>query len=187
MAVLVAEEFEELMITTCNLRNEDSKIDWYLIQAQVNSHEELSFHEVARPARDSPVGRRSDDEYEYSEFWAQIRQDGLFKGKPVPVPHERFIQKRVRHIVLTLTLNNHSCSIRMSFEGDDRDKRRTAIMKLFPSSEYDYDYRESSKFVSVIFPVLDKGKEDREDWDEIREKLVAKGTDIYNKIKASDV
>ena len=31
VAVLVAESFEELMIVTCNLRNEDSKIDWYLI------------------------------------------------------------------------------------------------------------------------------------------------------------
>ncbi len=31
VAALVAEDFEELMIATCNLRNEDSKIDWYLI------------------------------------------------------------------------------------------------------------------------------------------------------------
>ena len=28
-AVLVAENFEELMIVTCNLRNEDSAISWY--------------------------------------------------------------------------------------------------------------------------------------------------------------
>ena len=52
VAVLVAESFEELMIVTCNLRNEDSKTDWYLIQAQVNSHQELFFHHVARPAID---------------------------------------------------------------------------------------------------------------------------------------
>ena len=50
VVVLVAEDFEELMIVTCNLRNEDSTIDWYLIQAQANAHEELSFHHVARPA-----------------------------------------------------------------------------------------------------------------------------------------
>ena len=43
VAVLVAEDFEDLMITTCSLRNEDSEIDWYLIQAQANTHKELSF------------------------------------------------------------------------------------------------------------------------------------------------
>ena len=47
VAVLVAEDFEELMIVTCNLRNEDSTIDWYLIQAQANTHEELYFHHIA--------------------------------------------------------------------------------------------------------------------------------------------
>lgn len=184
VAVLVAEKFEELMITTCNLRNEDSEIDWYLIQAQANSHEELSFHHVARPARDIQAERKAG--VEYSEFWAPIRREGPFKGMPVPVIHERFIMKRVRRVILALTLNNHKCYIQMSFEGDNRVERRNAIMELFPRSEYDYDYSESSKYVSVIFPVLDKGKEDREDWEEIREKLVAKGTDIYNKIKASD-
>ena len=185
VAVLVAEDFEELMITTCNLRNEDSEIDWYLIQAQVNSHEELSFPHIARPRKDIQIERRSD--VEYSEFWEPIRREGLFAGKPVPVRHERFIQKRVRRVVLTLTLNNHSCYIQMSFEGDNRVQRRDVILKLFPESDYDYVCSESSQSVSVTFPVLDKGKEDREDWDEIREKLVATGTDIYNKIYESDI
>ena len=36
-----------------------------------------------------------------------------------------------------------------------------------------------------IFPVLEKGRDDREEWDEIREKLVEMGTDIYNKINES--
>ena len=39
----------------------------------------------------------------------------------------------------------------------------------------------------VQFPVLDKGRKDQDDWDEIREKLVAMGTDIYNKIDESDL
>ena len=185
VAVLVAEDFEELMSTTCNLRNEDSDIDWYLIQVQVNAYEELSFHHIVRPAIDIQVERRAG--VEYSEFWEPIRREGLFAGKPVPVCHERFIQKRVRRVVLTLTLNNHKCYMQMSFEGDNRGQRRDAILKLFPESDYDYVCSESSQSVSVRFPVLDKGKEDREDWDEIREKLVAKGTDIYNKIYESDV
>ncbi len=56
MAVLVAEQFEELMITTCNLRNEnDSVIDWYLTRALANEHAELFFHHVARPVEDIQV------------------------------------------------------------------------------------------------------------------------------------
>ena len=63
--------------------------------------------------------------------------------------------------------------------------RNTEIrLWLFPKSEYDYEYKESPK-IRVIFPVLDKGKKDRDDWDEIREKLVNMGTDIYNQIKSA--
>ena len=60
-------------------------------------------------------------------------------------------------------------------------------MTLFPESEYRYEYRDTPKEIKVNFPVLDKGKSDRDDWDEIREKLVAMGTDIYNKINESDL
>ena len=70
VAVLVAEEFEELMIVTCNLRNEDSAISWYLIQAQANAHKELSFHHIARPAIDIQTEKKA--EVGYSEFWAPI-------------------------------------------------------------------------------------------------------------------
>ena len=42
-------------------------------------------------------------------------------------------------------------------------------------------------FLSITFPVLDKGRGNRDDWDEIREKLVDMGTDIYNKIYESDL
>ena len=184
VAVLVAEEFEELMIITCNLRNEDSDIDWYLIQVQVNAYEELSFHHIVRPAIDIQVERKAG--VEYSEFWEPIRREGLFKGKPVPVGR-RFIQKRVHRVVLTLQVNNSQCHIKMSFEGDNKFERQNTILRLFPKPEYDYDSRESPKSVSVIFPVLDKGMEDREDWDEIRKKLVLMATDLYDKIKVSDV
>ena len=60
-------------------------------------------------------------------------------------------------------------------------------MELFPKSEYDYKYTEARKSVAVVFPILDKGKKNREDWDEIRQKLVDLGTDIYNKINESDL
>jgi len=183
VAVLVAESFEELMIVTCNLRNEDSKTDWYLIQAQVNSHDELSFHHVARPAIDVQTERTG---VEYSEFWEPIRRSGLFAGKPVPVRDESWIGKGIKGISLLLQLHNHACSVLLSFQGEDRLDRRTKVLDLFPGTEYTYELRESPKFASIIFPVLDKGKKDHDYWPDIREKLTKFGEDIYNKIKESD-
>ena len=95
VAVLVAEDFEELMIVTCNLRNEDSTIDWYLIQAEANTHNELSFHHVARPTIDIQTERKA--EAEESEFWAPVRGGELgelFAGKPVPISNEGWISIR---------------------------------------------------------------------------------------------
>ena len=186
IAVLVAEDFEELMIVTCNLRNEDSNVNWYLIQAQVNSHDELFFNHVARPAIDIQSERKADAGY--SEFWQPIR-DGdfgeLFTGKPVLVRNEGWIPKDIRNISICLFLTNQLCYIQLYFRGENPIKRREEVMKLFPVSEYDYEYKESPKETKIKFPVLNKGKNDQDDWDEIREKLVTMGTDIYNKIDES--
>ena len=188
VAVLVAENFEELMIVTCNLRNEDSTIDWYLIQAQSNAHKELSFHHVARPAIDIQTEKKIDAGE--SEFWAPIRNGELgelFTGKPVPIRDEAWIMKTIRKVQVCLFLNNRRCYIRLYFLRPNHFERRDKIMALFPESDYDYEYKDTSRLTTVIFRVLDKGRKDREDWDEIREKLVAMGTDIYNKINESDL
>ena len=187
-AALVAESFEDLMIVTCNRRNEESNIDWYLIQVQVNVHKELSFHHVSRPAIDIQIGPEPD--IEYSEFWAPIRNGEfgeLFKGKPVPIRDERWIAKTIRNISVCLFLTNQQCYIQVYFGGENRSERREEIMVLFPESDYTWECRDTSKQTKVQFPVLDKGRKDRDDWDEIREKLVAMGTDIYNKINESDL
>ena len=184
VAVLVAESFEELMIVTCSLRNEDSEINWYLIEVHANAHHELSFHHVVQPAIDIQIENAG---VEYSEFWEPIRQNGLFSGKPIPVKYEGRVEKRFRGAILALQLSNHRCSIQLSFQGSDRFEHREQIMRLFPESEYNYEHRESSEFASVVFPVLDKGKKDREDLPEIREELVSMGTDIYNRINESDI
>ena len=189
VAVLVAESFEDLMIVTCNRRNEESNINWYLIQAQVNTHEEFSFHHVARPAIDIQIGPGTD--VEYSEFWGPIRQGKLgtlFIGKPVPISNERWISKSIpnRNVGVTLFLTNQRCYIQLYFQGKDRLERRDKIMALFPESDYLYEYNDSPKQIRVQFPVLDKGKNNQDDWDEIREALVSLGTDIYNKINESD-
>ena len=188
VAVLVAEDFEELMIVTCNLRNEDSTIDWYLIQAEANTHNELSFHHVARPTIDIQTERKA--EAEESEFWAPVRGGELgelFAGKPVPISNEGWISKSIRNIGVSLFLTNQRCYIQLYFQGKDRLERRDKIMALFPESDYPYEYNDSPKQIRVQFPVLDKGKNDSDDWDEIREKLVALGTDIYNKINESNL
>ncbi len=185
VAVLVAESFEELMIVTCGLRNEDSEIGWYLIQAHANAHHELSFHHVVQPAIDIQVEKTAGSEY--SEFWEPIRKDGLFAGKPVPVRQERWISKKFRGVELTVHLNNHKCFIKLWFNGEDRLERRDEVIELFQESGYDYQYEETPRNASVRFPVLDKGKKDHEDWPEIREKLVSMGTDIYNRINESDI
>jgi hypothetical protein len=184
VAALIAEEFEELMIVTCNLRNEDSNIDWYLIQAKVNEHDEYSFNHVARPAIDIQTERGKSD---YSEFWEPIRRDGLFSGKPVPVRDEGWIGKGIKGINLLLQLHNHSCSVLLGFQGDTRIERRESVLELIPKEEYEYELRESPKFANILFPVLDKGKKDKEHWPEIREKLTKLGAEIYNKIKESDL
>lgn len=188
VAVLVAEDFEDLMIVTCRLRDEDSTIDWYLIQAQANSHNELSFHHVVGPAIDIQTEKRV--EGGYSEFWAPIRNGEfgeLFAGKPVPISNEGWICKATRNISVCLFLTNQRCYIQLYFEGKDRLERRDTIMALFPESDYPYAYNDSPKQIRVQFPVLDKGRKDQDDWDETREKLVSLGTEIYNKIKESDL
>lgn len=189
VAVLVAEDFEELMIVTCNLRNEDSNVNWYLIQAEANSHEELSFHHVARPAIDIQTEKKPD--VGYSEFWSPIREGKfgeLFAGKPVTLSNDGCISKKIRNIGVSLFLNKQKCYILLHFKGTNPVERRETVMALFPESSYEYEYRESPKeLAKVIFPVLNKGKNDRDDWDEIREKLVEMGTEIYNKIDESDL
>ena len=191
VAALVAESFEDIMIVTCNRRNEESNIDWYLIQAQVNAHEEFSFHHVARPAIDIQIGPGTD--VEYSEFWEPIRNGEygeLFAGTPVPIRNDGSIRKQFRGVGLRLKLGQQRCYAQLFFSGADKSERsehRERVMTLFPKSDYPYEYREAHQAVSAVFPVLNKGKRDRDDWDEIREKLVAIGTNIYNKINESDL
>ena len=188
-AALVAESFEDLMIVTCNRRNEESNIDWYLIQVQVNVHKEFSFHHVSRPAIDIQIGPEPD--IEYSEFWAPIRDGGLgecFAGKPILAKYDYYIAKTIpsRKIQVYLFLTKQRCYVRLYFLVP-MHLRRDEVMELFPESDYDYTYKDTNRYKTVIFPVLDKGKNDRGDWNEIREKLVAMGTDIYNKINESDL
>ena len=187
VAVLVAESFEELMIVTCRLRDEDSAVDWYLIQAQANSHNELSFHHVVGPAIDIQTERTAG--VGESEFWAPVCSGEfgeLFAGKPVPISNEGWMGKSISNdIRLWFKLNNRDCYIQLYFYGANPSESRDKVITLFPKSDYDYENTDTSTEIRVKFPVLNKGKSNQDDWDEIRKKLVAMGTDIYNKINES--
>ncbi len=186
VAVLVAEDFEELMIVTCNLRNEDSNVNWYLIQTQANSHSEIFFNHVARPAIDIQTEKKP--EVVESEFWAPIRKGEfgeLFAGKSVTINNDGWISKNIRNIGVCLFLTNQRCYVQLYFQGENPLERRDKIMELFPESDYSYEYNDSPKQIRVQFPVFDKGKNDRDDWDEIRKELIDLGTDIFNKINES--
>ncbi len=60
-------------------------------------------------------------------------------------------------------------------------------MELFPKEEFEYELRESPKFANIVFSVMDKGKKNKEQWPMIREKLTKLGTEIYDRIKESDI
>ena len=160
VAALVAEDFNDLMILTCRRRNEESNTDWYLIRVQANSHEELSFHHVAGPARDK-VERNLGNAC--SEFW-------------VPT------SMRIHNIEIHLNLNREDCHVRLRFNGKDRVRRRDETLALFSESELSYERTESNKEAYIKLPVLDKGKNDRGDWEEIRKELDDMGTRVYNRI-----
>ena len=130
-------------------------------------------------------------ETEYSEFWAPILKGELgelFAGKSTSYHDQGWmLGKMIGNVELWFRLTNRKCYIRLYFLKPNHFERRDKIMELFPESKYDYEYKDTSTQTTVIFPILDKGKNDRDDWDEIREKLVGMGTDIYNKINESDL
>ena len=187
VAALVAESFEQLMMDTCSLRNEDSEIGWYLIKAQANEHHEISFHHVVKPSVDIQAERQAG--VNYSEFWKPIREgEGLFAGSPVPRRTEARVSKRVRGVRLILRLLNHQCDVQLLFKEENGQGRRDEIFQLFQELEYDCQPEETpNNYPSIVFPVLDKGKRDRDDWPEIQEKLVNMGTDIFNRINESNM
>ena len=129
-------------------------------------------------------------EVKQSEFWQPIRAGefgALFAGKPVPVRDDGWISKRIRGVELILSFRQNHSYVSFLCRGENRIERRDEIIALFPEADYDYSPHESPQRAGFRFPVINKGKDHPEDWDEIRKKLVAMGTDIYNKIDESDL
>ena len=127
-------------------------------------------------------------EVKQSEFWQPVRAGelgALFAGKPVPVGDDGWISKRIRGVELILSFRKNRSYVSFLCRGENRIERRDKIIALFPETDYDYSPHESPQRSGFRFPVINKGKDHPEDWDEIRKKLVAMGTDIYDKIDES--
>ena len=151
--------------------------------ANAEYHDDLSSH-----TKDIQTERKA--EGEESEFWAPIRRGEfgeLFAGQPVLVGNDGWISKRIHGVEIILSFRKNRSYVSFLCTGENRIERRDKISALFPEADYDYSYRESTKRARVEFPILNKGKDHPENWDEIRQKLVTMGTDIYDKIKESDL
>ena len=146
--------------------------------------------QASKPAQLVEQDSEKKPEVKQSEFWQPIR-DGefgeLFAGKPVSVGDDGWISKRIRGVELILSFRKNRSYVSFLCRGDNRIERRDKIIALFPEVDYNYSPHESPQRAGFRFPVINKGKDHPEDWDEIRKKLVAMGTDIYNKIDESDL
>ena len=105
----------------------------------------------------------------------------------MPVRDDGWISKQIHGVEIILSFRKNRSYVSFLCTGENRIERRDEIIALFPEADYDYSPHESPQRAGFRFPVINKGKDHPEDWDEIRKKLVAMGTDIYNKIDESDL
>ena len=171
-AALVAEDFEELMVVTCELRNADSEVGWWLVKAQATDQREFIFQTIAGPKIDIQTERSG---REYSEFWAPIRASGFFAGKPLQ-EGDSWIGKSVRGVQVHLFVYKNFSKVEAIWPIDRIDERD---MFLEHMKELGVETRETPKVAFISVPVMDKGQRHTEHWDEIRQKLVHTGEVVF--------
>ncbi|MCE2413543.1 hypothetical protein J4G07_06020 [Candidatus Poribacteria bacterium] len=166
---------------------------------EASKREGLPVRDVDRFIWDLRAGGQRDTETDLtdcSEFWTPICKGELgelFAGKPESINkkgwmNEGWLGKTVHcDIEMWMRVTNRACYIQLYFYGENPSKSGNEVMALFSQSGYDCKNTDTSTDTRVKFSVLNKGKNDRDDWPEMRKKLVAMGTDIYNKIKESDL
>ncbi len=183
-AALIAEEFEPLMIQTCDLRNQqDRAIDWYLIRARVTEDQLHIFHTASGPAIDIQAERTG---IEYSEFWSPIREKGLFAGKPVP-EGVNWVNKGVKGAGIDLVVNQAETKVHYYYVGENQGPKRDRAFEVLAELNLEMFKHDAPKHSKIIFPIVKKGMRHKESWDEIRSKLVGVATQIYQKISESDL
>ena len=166
------------------------------LQEALENHEaaEVDFANAKyhddRSSHPKDIQTEREAEGEESEFWAPIRRGEfgeLFAGQPVPIGNDGSISKHIHGVEVILSFRKNRSYVSFLCTGENRIERRDEIIALFSKADYDYYPRESPQRAGFGFDIINKGKDHPEDWDEIREKLVTMGTDIYNKIKESDL
>ncbi len=205
IAVLIAEDFEHLMIFVCRERNIESPISWYLIQIQVTTRHEFLFRNVVEPTSTdldaanerlrrrifrikSPISPKPKGD---AAFWQPIREDEkcIFAGKSLAPTNNTGIVKKVRGkgIRINLVLRNECSRIRLFFDGDNRKTRRNNAKKLFADYDKPYKSEDLASESGLTFDITDKGRHDTDYWDQIRESLVTEGTYIYERVEAANL
>ena len=175
VAVLVAEDFEDLMMSTCELRNVDSEIGWYLIRARGTANNEVIFQIVEGPN----IEIQTEHAGGVSEFWKPIRSQGLFAGRPVP-EGESWISKALRGIAISLIANVGATKVQVEWPLD-RIGERDAYLEKF--SDYDVHPRETGRVAMIEIPIFDFGRGERGRWEEVRSRLVDVGSAAYEIIR----
>ena len=172
VAVLVAEDFEDLMTTTCELRNADSAVDWYLIKAQATANNEVIFKTVEGPKVEIKTERTR---LVVSEFWAPIRTQGVFSGAPLK-EGDNWISKSIKGVAVILCGYKSKIKVEVHWPLD-RTEERDAYLNRF--SSYETSQRETQLVAIIEIPLFNFGRTEVERWDEIRTRLVDVGTDAY--------
>ena len=195
MAALIAEDFQQLMIDACRRRNMASDIQWYLISAYIDLHEEHHFNIVVQPSKNpleimsSHIANRKIMNRADPIFWQPIRDDKncIFAGKPVPPSNNYGIEKKVRgtNIYVRLQLRGDHSSIRIKFEGNQPMLHLKQIMDTLPVCD-DYEYKDRGDSATATIQVIDKGRKHKSHWDDIRKMLVEQGTFIYEHLSKTN-
>jgi len=172
VAVLVAEDFEDLMMTTCELRNADSEIGWYLVKAQGTANKEVIFQIVEGPKIDIQTERSGKS---INEFWTPIRAEGLFSGTPVR-EGDSWITKSFRGVTVILFAYKNSTKVQIDWPLDRMGERDAYLAKF---TEYEVSPRETRTTAMIEIPLFDFGYNDVDRWDEIRTRLVEVGAASY--------
>ena len=172
VAVLVAEGFEDLMMTTCELRNADSEKGWYLIKALGTARDEVIFQIVEGPKIEIQTERAARG---ISEFWVPIRTQGLFTGAPVR-EGDNWITKSIRGVTVILFAYKNSIKVQVDWPLE-RAVERDAYLQIF--EDYGASSRETGTTAIIEIPLFDIGRNDVDRWDEIRPRLVEVGTSAF--------
>ena len=102
----------------------------------------------------------------------------MFAGKPLR-EGDSWIAKGVRGISLTLVANKRSTKVTVYWPRERAAERDQYFERL---TELGAEKRDVGKVAVIDIPLMDKGRENVDHWDEIRAKLVETGERVLRTI-----